>query len=55
MILKSVTVFLIGSWFSVVGIGTFYMLYEPGEGEVFRTHPYRPQGLPTLLYNVYLG
>jgi len=51
----SVTIFLIGTLDSVVGIGICYTLYEPGEGEVFRTDPNRPQGLPTLLYNVYLG
>ena len=42
---------------SVVGIATAYGLDGPGIesrwGEIFRTCPDRPWGLPSLLYNVY--
>ena len=42
---------------SVVGIATGYGLdgpgIDPGGGEIFRTCPDRPWGLPSLLYNGY--
>jgi hypothetical protein len=44
-------------WDSSVGIATRYVLDGPGSnsggGEIFRTHPDRPWGLPSLLYNGY--
>jgi hypothetical protein len=42
---------------SVVGIATRYKLDGPGiksqRGKIFSTHPDRPWGLPSLLYNGY--
>jgi len=38
---------------SVVGIATCYGLDGPVWGEIFRTRPDRPYGLPSLLYNGY--
>jgi hypothetical protein len=42
---------------SPVGIATDYRLDGPGSdlgaGEIFRTRPDRPWGLPSLLYNGY--
>ena len=38
---------------SSVGIATRYGLDCPGVGEIFRTRPDRPWGLPSLLYNGY--
>jgi hypothetical protein len=46
-------------WDSVVGIVTRYCLDSPGTesrwGEIFHTHPDRPWGPPSLLYNGHLG
>jgi hypothetical protein len=45
-----------GNWkntYSSVGIATRYGLDGPGRGDIFRTCPDRPWGLPSLLYNGY--
>ena len=40
--------------YSVDGIATHYGLDGPGiESRIFRTHPDRPRGPPSLLYNGY--
>jgi len=52
---KHLDMYLKGLWDSSVGIATTYGMEgqgaNPGGGEIFRTRPDRPRGLPSLPYN----